>query len=193
MRFDAANDLFSNLSFKFVKQEFLSMDLYEALFTRRSIRKYLADPVSHEDEELILKAGMLAPSACNEQPWSFVCLRDAQAREKASRISPYAHMAKDAPLVIIVCADPALDKADGMWPQDCAAAIENMLLAARGKNIGSVWCGIYPDEERMSRLRDAFGIPASINPFALLCFGHAERGFAVAERFLPDRIHRDKW
>lgn len=169
------------------------MDLYAALFTRRSLRKYLDKPISEEDEKLILKAAMLAPSACNEQPWNFICIRDAAMREKVSKTSPYTQMANCAPLVIVVCADSALDKARGMWVQDCAAATENMLLAARGKNIGSVWCGVYPEKERMAVLREMLGIPETIIPFALLCFGHVERGFTEASRFQAEKIHHDKW
>lgn len=169
------------------------MDLYEALFTRRSVRKYLDQPVSEEDEKLILKSAMLAPSACNEQPWNFICIRDAATREKVSKTSPYTHMAANAPLVIIVCADLGLDKAQGMWVQDCAAATENMLLAARGKNIGSVWCGIYPEKERMAVLREALGIPETIIPFALTCFGYIKKGFTEASRFQEEKIHHEKW
>ena len=91
------------------------MDVFDALFTRRSIRKFTTQFVSKDDENLILKAAMLAPSACNEQPWHFVCVRDAEMRERLSHVSPYTHMAAEAPLVIVVCGDLSLEKAKSIY------------------------------------------------------------------------------
>ena len=54
------------------------MDIFEALFTRRSIRKYTQEDVSDEDLNIMLKAAMLAPSASNRQPWHFVAVRDSK-------------------------------------------------------------------------------------------------------------------
>ena len=56
------------------------MDIFEALFTRRSIRKYTQEDVSDEDLNILLKAAMLAPSASNRQPWHFVVVRDPEVR-----------------------------------------------------------------------------------------------------------------
>lgn len=169
------------------------MDVFEALFTRRSIRKFTTQFVSKDDENLILKAAMLAPSACNEQPWHFVCVRDAEMRERLSHVSPYTHMAAEAPLVIVVCGDLALEKAKGMWVQDCSAAIENILLAARGKSLGSVWCGIHPEKEREAKTREVLGIPENVIPLAVISIGHPAQHFSEASRFIQERIHRDKW
>lgn len=169
------------------------MDIFEAIFTRRSIRKFMELPVSKDDENLILKAAMLAPSACNEQPWHFVCIRDQSTREQLSHVSPYTHMAADAPLVIIVCGDLSLEKAAGMWVQDCSAAIENLLLAARGKNLGSVWCGIHPEKDRETKTREILGIPENVIPLGMISIGHPAQHFSEAARFNEDRIHREKW
>ena len=48
------------------------MDIFEALFTRRSIRSFTAEGVSEEDLDMVLRAAMAAPSAHNSQPWHFV-------------------------------------------------------------------------------------------------------------------------
>lgn len=169
------------------------MDIFEAIFTRRSIRRFTDEPVSDEDLRIILKSAMLAPSACNQQPWHFIILRDADSREKASRTSPYTAMAAHAPLVIIVCGDTKDEKAKGFWIEDCSASTENLLLAARGKNIGTVWCGVYPVMERVDYLRNALGIPEHVIPLGLICAGHPAQEFREAERFREDRIHLEKW
>ncbi len=169
------------------------MDILEALHTRRSIRKYTDTEISDADLHEILKCAMLAPSACNEQPWHFVAVRDEGQRKVLSGTTKYTHMAANAPLVIVVCASMQDDKAEGFWPQDCAAAIENMMLAARGLNIGAVWCGIYPVEEREAYLRKALSLPEDIVPMGMVCLGYPEQHFHEVDRFREDRIHYEKW
>lgn len=169
------------------------MDIFEAMFTRRSIRKYTQDPVDDEDLKLLLKAAMLAPSASNRQPWHFVVVRDANVRAAIAERHPYAKMAADAPLLIVVCADLNEEKTPGFWVQDCSAATQNILLAARGKNLGSVWCGLHPVEERMRVVREILNLPDHVMPLGLICIGHPAQPFSEADRFREDRIHYDRW
>lgn len=169
------------------------MDIFEALFTRRSIRKYTEKIVSDQDIEFMLKSAMLAPSACNERPWHFIVIRDAQRRMEVSQTSPYTKMAAHAPLVIVVCGDLAEEKAEGFWVQDCSAAIENLLLAARGRGLGSVWCGVHPVAERESYLRKLLNLPENIVPLGLIVVGHPDQHFTEAQRFMPERVHQESW
>lgn len=119
----------------------MEMDIFEALFTRRSIRKYTQEDVSDEDLNILLKAAMLAPSASNRQPWHFVVVRDPEVRAALAGRHPYAKMAADAPVVIVVCADLNEEKTPGFWVQDCSAATQNLMLAARQK---SGFCLVRP-------------------------------------------------
>lgn len=169
------------------------MDLYEAIETRRSIRKFNAEPVTDEDVRLCLKCAMQAPSARNQQPWQFVVLREAAMRESVSKASPYTGMAAEAPVVIVVCGDLSLETAPGFWPVDCAAATQNLLLAARGINLGTVWCGIHPVKEREDFLKKVLALPEPIIPFALVCMGHSDVNFRALERFKAERIHEGAW
>lgn len=169
------------------------MDLFEALRTRRSIRKYTSETVSDDDLHHIMDAAMHAPSAVNEQPWHFVIVRGEVGRAALAKTSPYTHMAANAPVVIVVCGDLNYDKGNGMWVQDCAAATQNILLAARGKELGSVWCGVHPVKEREDIVRAALGLPENIIPFALVCLGHTDQPFKEEHRFHEDRIRREKW
>lgn len=169
------------------------MDLFEALFTRRSIRKYTEEDVSPDDVKLMLKAAMLAPSANNRQPWHFVVLRDKSVRAAIAERHPYAKMAADAPVVIVVCADLNEEKTPGFWVQDCSAALQNLMLAARGRNLGTAWCGLHPVEDRVAPVREILNLPAQVMPLGLVAVGHPAQPFAEVDRFREDRIHHDRW
>ena len=67
------------------------MELFEAIRTRRSIRKYAPGDVSPEDLETILRAAMMAPSAGNAQPWRFVVVDDRALLDKIPSFSPYSY------------------------------------------------------------------------------------------------------
>ncbi|MBO8180219.1 MAG: nitroreductase family protein [Archaeoglobus sp.] len=169
----------------------------EMIYTRRSIRVYSDEEISDEDIEKILKAAMLAPSAGNEQPWHFVVVRNKEMLKKMSEAFTFGQMLPHASAAIVVCADPKLSKYPyEMWVQDCSAATENILLAARCLGIGSVWLGVYPREERMKALRELLEIPENIVVFSVVSLGYPknEKDFYEAgDRFNPDRIYREKW
>ena len=169
------------------------MDVFEAIFTRRSIREFTSEDVSDADLETILRAAMSAPSAHNRQPWHFVAVRDKALLAQIAEAHPYAKMASKAPLAIVVCANPAEAKEPRYWQQDCTAALQNILLAARGKNLGTVWCGMHPLEDRVEPIRHLLKIPADINILALVVVGHPAQPFSEADRFKAEKIHHNGW
>lgn len=169
------------------------MDAIETLMTRRSIRHYTGDPVSEEVAGTLLRAAMAAPSAGNAQPWLFIVIRERALLDRIPAIHPYARMAGEAPLAVVVCADPAREKYPGFWVQDVSAATENLLLAAHAEGLGAVWCGIYPLVERMTAFRDLLEIPDPIVPFALVPVGVPNESKEAADRYDPARVHRDRW
>jgi nitroreductase len=116
------------------------MDVLEAIFTRRSIRKYTGEPVSDQDLETVLRAGCHAPSAHNIQPWEFLIIKDRSAFDSISKALTYAKMLPQADLCIIVCGDKNKQSMTGFLVEDCSAAIQNILLAAHGIGLGAVWC-----------------------------------------------------
>jgi nitroreductase len=169
------------------------MEAMEALLSRRSIRKYASQPVSEAMVKQILEAVMAAPSASNEQPWQFIVLRDRQTMDEVPKLHPYSQMIKQAPLAILVCGDLQLAKHEGYWVQDCAAATENLLLAARALGLGSVWLGVYPREDRVAGLRKLLALPEHVVPFALIPVGYPAEEKPPANRYDPSRVHRDRW
>lgn len=169
------------------------MDVFEAIRTRRSIRRFQTAPVAEEMVAEILAAGMSAPSARNAQPWQFVVIDDRATLEAIPQINPNAPMAAHAPLAILVCGDLALEKSAGYWVVDCAAAVENMLLAAHALGLGAVWTGVYPRQERMNGLAGLLGLPEKVIAHSLIVLGHPAERPASENRYRPDRIHKNRW
>ena len=169
------------------------MELYEALHGRRSIRKYAPGTVDDATLERILRAGMAAPSAVNEQPWHFLVIRDKQTLEAISHSHPYAEMVAHAALAIIVCADMNLVKRADYWQHDCAAATQNILLAVHGEGLGSVWVGVYPREARMAEVRRVISLPDHVHPFCILPIGVPGESKGPEDRYKPERVHEDRW
>ncbi|MCU0482993.1 MAG: nitroreductase family protein [Chloroflexi bacterium] len=169
------------------------MNTMEALLTRRSIREYRAEPIPPEVVRRILEAAMHAPSGNNEQPWHFVVIDDPQLLGAIPAIHSAADMAAGAPLGILVCGDPRLEKVRDMWPLDCAAATQNLMLAAWEHGVGSVWTGISHRPQRVEAFRQLFGVPDEIVPFALVVLGYPAAAPKEAHRFREDRVHANRW
>ncbi len=167
------------------------MDALETIFTRRSIRRYTGEPVTADELKTILEAGMNAPSANNRQPWHFVVV---DAREKLNAIMevhPYSRMLAEAPLAIVVCGDTTVS--DRFWQQDCAAATENLLLAARALGLGTVWLGVYPDEQRAKGVAALFGVPETVKPMCIIAVGHPAEQKGRVERYDAGKVHKNGW
>lgn len=168
------------------------MDAIQAILTRRSIRRYTAAPVTDDMIDQLLKAAMSAPTAAN-QSWHFVVIRDKGILEEFTAFHPHAQMLRSAQAAIAVVADPTLEKMKDRWPLDCAAATENMLIAANALGLGACWVGVYPVEERMEGLRKLLGAPDHVAPLCMVALGHPDETKAPPDRFKPDRVHHDKW
>ncbi len=169
------------------------MNVLDAIFSRRSIRQYTEKPVPHDMVADIVRAAMYAPSAGNERPWHFVILSDRPLLDAIPKFHPYAAMVKQAPIAVIVCGDTSLEKHAGSWALDCAAATQTMLLATHGRGLGAVWCGIYPDEDRVNGMRALLKLPGPIVPFALIPIGFPAEEKKPVDRFDASRIHDNRW
>lgn len=168
------------------------MDAIEAIFTRRSIRKYTKDPVPESLIDELLKAAMAAPSARNEQPWHFVVVSDHKILDEIPKFHPFSRMLPGAALAILVCGDTA-PLSDTYWIQDCSAATQNILIAARTKGLGAVWLGIYPSETRYKQVQALLGIPEKVIPLGLVSIGYPAEEKPPSNRFNASRVHYNKW
>lgn len=160
---------------------------------RRSIRSFKDEDVSDEEIYELLEAAMLAPSAGNEQPWHFIIVDDEEIINEIPKIHPYSKMITQVNKAILVCADINNTKYEGYWVQDCSAATENILLKAVDLGLGTVWLGIYPDEERVAKFKNLFELPGNIIPVSLIPVGYPDVDKETPNRLKENRIHRNKW
>jgi nitroreductase len=165
----------------------------DAILSRRSIRKYTKQSVPDQLIKELLEAAMNAPSAGNEQPWHFIVINDRGILDEIPQYHPYSQMVREASVAILVCCDLQLDKQDGLWVQDCAAATENLLLAVQAKGLGAVWLGVYPRDERVTGLRKLLSIPEQVIPFSLIPIGYPAEHKPRANRYDSSRVHDNRW
>jgi nitroreductase len=141
----------------------------------------------------LLAAAMAAPSARNQQPWEFIVITKPETLEQIPTINPYAQMAAQAPLAILVCGNLKRETSPGYWVVDCAAAVQNLLLCAHALGLGAVWTGTYPNENRMDGYTDLLGLPEHVIPHTLVVLGYPVSQPPAQDRFSQDRIHFDAW
>jgi len=158
----------------------------EAIKNRRSIRRYLPDQIKDAELAAILEAGAYAPSAHNEQPWHFTVIRNRELLDRISDKSkelmaaqetdwikkmgqnPDLHIFYKAPTVVLVST-----RLGAMSPKvDCAAAIQNMLLAAESLDIGSCWVGLARYYFSLESELPLLGIPDGYEPFYAVTLGY---------------------
>ena len=161
----------------------------EVIGKRRSIRKFQADkPVTKEQLNRLLEAAMLSPSACNSRPWEFIAITKRETLDEIARIHPYAPMCATATAAIVIVAIPqGSDGPEGYFPQDCAAATENILLEAVSLGLGACWCGVYPRNEHITVIRRLLDIREPKIPFNVIAIGTPDespdrRGFFDATK-----------
>ena len=113
-------------------------ELIRVMQKRRSVRRYSGEPVPMEKLNLILQAGMMAPSGRAIRPWELIVIRDKQKLIdlSSSRMGGSARMLVGADLAIAVVADE--EKSD-VWTEDCCCVMENMHLMASALGVGSCW------------------------------------------------------
>ncbi len=165
------------------------MDTLEAIRTRRSVRKFSDRPVEPEKLQSVLEAVQQAPSWANMQCWRFVVVQDPAVKAKISELSyveaffapkgyksnPAQQSLSDAPVVIVACAEP-LDSGDlhgqHYYMTDVGIATENLMLAAHALGLGSVFVGVFDEDQ----LGDLLGIPPGIRIVGLFPLGYPQDG-----------------
>ena len=165
----------------------------ETIHARKSVRTYTNEPVSQEQVETLLRAAMAAPSGMNLQPWRFVVVTDEAIKEKLA--GGFNKMIAKAPVAIVVCGKTTR-KTGGEnrnWTADCAAATENLLLAAEAVGLGAVWTACYPYEDRMNPAIEALGLPEDVKPYCIVPVGHPGGKEKPKDKWKPENIHYNKW
>ncbi|MDO9122616.1 MAG: nitroreductase family protein [Anaerolineaceae bacterium] len=148
-------------------------DFLDVFYKRRSIRKFTEEPVSRDALITLLKAGMSGPSGMNAQPWEFVVVTEDETLAKIRRNLMFAKMKGTAAICVLGSKRMQTNKAgDKFWVQDCAAATENILLAATALGLGAVWIGIHPVHIFERQVKSILNLPEGVTPFCLIIIGH---------------------
>lgn len=175
-----------------IPAEIADNSAFNNILTRVSVRRYTDETITDGQLTAILHAAMSAPSGVNKQPWEFIVVDDRALLTRLADALPYAKMAAQAPLAIVVCGNkermlPGVDA--NLWEQDCSAASENILLAAHALGLGGVWTCLYPHTDRMDATRRILNIGDGIVPFNLIPIGHAVAEHAPMAKWHIDRVH----
>lgn len=167
----------------------------ENIMTRTSVRQFTSRPIAKDTLEMIVRAGMAAPSAMNKQPWAFVVVTEKEMLDSLCVVHPYSNL-KTATAAIVVCGD--LEKAiNGFgreyWIQDCSAATENILLAAHALGLGAVWCGVYPNPNIMPQVARVLGLPSWVIPLNIVTMGYPASESQPKDKWNPENVHYQRW
>ena len=159
------------------------------IFHRVSIRKYENRPVEHEKLMKILRAGMQAPSAGNQQPWEFYIVTRPDCIQALAKSHIYAGCAAEAPVLIV----PVYRKEGLRFPEcaqiDMSITQENIWLETDALGPGGVWLGIAPIRERMDAVAQILDLPNNVEAFSIFALGYPEEQKPQQDRFDESRIH----
>jgi nitroreductase len=181
------------------------MDLNEAITGRRAVREYTKEVVDEETIRRLIDAAVHAPSAVNQQPWTFAVVRDQSVLDRISRDAkshmlatmpasshsdhfrsllndPSFHIFYHAPVLILISAI-----AESPWiVEDCALAAENLMLAAYAAGLGTCWIGFAQSFLNTSAGKNMLGLPAAWVSVAPIIVGHPKAAPPPVPRKEPE-------
>jgi nitroreductase len=149
------------------KSACLQEELLKFLLTRRSIRRFKAEPVPIELVKKVLDIARYAPSAGNRQPWIYIVVTDPEIKKKLASIHRWAYPLEDAPLGIVIACDKNISP--DSYHVDCANATMYIMLALHALGLGSVWLQTLRNVEEIQR---ALNLPSNFVPIAMLAVGY---------------------
>jgi len=184
------------------------MDIFEAIATRRSIRRFQDRPVEEEQIIKVFEAVRMSPSWANMQCCRFILVTDAEKKAKIAeltwvesffapkgyKVNPAKKGIAEAPAVVVLCADPG--QSGSLWGQeyylaDTGIAAQTLMLAAHGLGLGSVFVGVFQEE----RIKKLLSIPAEIRVVGILPIGYplGEKKEGPSRRPLNETLFREQW
>lgn len=180
------------------------MEVKEAIYTRRAVRSFTGESVDEQTLRQLIDAAIQAPSAVNQQPWSFCIVRDKALLARISADAK-AYMLKTSPVAAshhfqellsnpdfdIFYNAPALvlisSVAESPWAvENCSLAAENLMLAACAAGLGTCWIGFAQTWLGTPEGKAAIGLPTSFVPVAPIIVGHPKSVPPPVPRKEPD-------
>lgn len=168
----------------------------DVMHQRTSVRSYQNRPVSKEQLETLVKAGMAAPSAMNKQPWRFIIVDDKDILQALGKDIQTSKMVQQAPAAIVVCGDMQLAGEGWLqqyWIQDCSVASQNILLAITDMGLGGVWTSVYPAPERMKIVSNILNLPEHIIPLNIIPVGYPDGPPNPKNKWDAKKVHWNKF
>ncbi len=166
----------------------------DLLRKRRSIRHFDNRQIEQEKIDILVEAMLRSPSSRGLNPWEFVIVTDKDKIAALAQSKPHgASFMKDAPLAIVICADP--EKCD-VWVEDCSIATLLVHLTATDLDLGSCWIQIRKrehDETKSSEqyVKECLAIPEKMVVEAIVAIGYPKMTKEGHDRssLLDARVH----
>ena len=158
------------------------MTFQELAHARYSVRSFQDAPIKDEEMNLILEAGRVAPTACNNQPQKILVAKSEESRKKLASV---CRCTFDAPVILVVCYDRSRDWKNKLQPgyesgeTDAAIVCTHMMLQAFELGIGSCWVGYFNAND----VAGVLNLPENLTVSALLPMGYP------AENAAPLPLH----
>lgn len=160
-----------------------------AIYKRVSVRKWEDRPVEEQKLREILRAAMQAPSAGNQQPWTFYVVTDKEKLRALSTISKYSGCLANAPVAIVNVCCPEGKRFAEVTPVDMAICTEHEWLEAAELGLGAVWIGVAPFEDRVRAANKILGLSEDQYVFSILPVGYPAEQREQKDRYDESRIH----
>jgi nitroreductase len=158
---------------------------------RRSVRSYRPDPVPAEQLDYVLEAARLAPSWANGQCCSYLVVTDERVKHELGQAGN--EWIAQAPVIVVICADPKQSGTKGDQPYyllDAGIAMEHLVLAAAEQGLGTCWIGWFDEE----KARKALGVPEGVRIVASTPLGYPNEDPGPRPRkSLAELVHHDRW
>ena len=152
-------------------------DIVELIKSRRNVTQFLPKFVSWENISRVLDAGRHAPSCGNIQNWKFIVVLKPETKQEIAAICYDQYDIASAFVLVVVCAEP--EKAERYYGekgktfytvQNCAAAVQNMLLEAHSLGLGTRWVGAFDEDKVKSLLK----VPPEVEVHTIVALGYAK-------------------
>ncbi len=163
-----------------MKKEKKDSEVLNAIFQRRSVRKYTADPVHMEQLRQIVEAGIWAPSGLNNQPWRFVLVRNHDVRRELADLTHYSHIVEAAQGLIAVFLDTEAMYDEVKDHQSAGACIQNILLATEALGLGGVWLGQILKNK--GKVNTVLKVPEAFDLMAVIAVGYRKHDNEQSKR-----------
>lgn len=173
------------------------MKIIDIIKKRRCIREFIDKDVEFYKIAEIIDAGMQAPNAGNLQNWEFIVVKERLKKERIAEASVQQYWMTEAPILIVICA--AEERAEKYYGdrgknlyniQNCAAAAQNMLLAATSLGLASCWVGAFNEES----VKSILDIPKGVSPQIILAIGYSDKEPEKKHMFdIKDLLYFDEW